>query len=73
LAPALKVPTADVFYQDDTQARKTALERGQAAKRAKNAGYKQVSLTTLPGNSSAEQEQLYRRIRGWLSPQPQAD
>ena len=73
LAPALKVPTADVFYQDDTQARKTALERVQAAKRAKNTGYKQVSLTTLPGNSSAEQEQLYRRIRGWLSPQAQAD
>lgn len=73
LAPALKVPTADVFYQDDSLARKTALERVQAAKRAKNTGYKQVSLTTLPGNSSAEQEQLYRRIRGWLSPQAQAD
>ena len=46
-----------------------ALARTQAAKRLKNEGYKQVSLKTLPGNSAAEQEQLYRRIRGWLSPQ----
>ena len=46
------------------------LERVQAAKRTKNDGYKQVSLKTLPGNSSAEQEQLYRRVRGWLSPEP---
>ena len=73
LAPGLKLPTADIFYQDDAQARKTALARVQAAKRLKNDGYKQVSLTTLPGNSAAEQEQLYRRIRGWLSPQAIAD
>jgi fibrillarin-like rRNA methylase len=73
LAPALKVPTADVFYQDGAQDRKNALARVQAAKRAKNEGYKQVSLKTLPGNSAAEQEQLYRRIRGWLSPQAAAE
>ena len=73
LAPGLKLPTADIFYQDDAQARKTALARVQAAKRLKNDGYKQVSLKTLPGNSAAEQEQLYRRIRGWLSPQAIAD
>ncbi len=70
LATGLKVPTADVFYQDTAQDRKSARERAQAAKRAKNDGYKQVSLKTLPGNSAAEQEQLYRRVRGWLSPQP---
>jgi len=73
LAPGLKLPTADIFYQDDAQARKTALARVQAAKRLKNDGYKQVSLKTLPGNSAAEQEQLYRRIRGWLSPQAITD
>jgi pimeloyl-ACP methyl ester carboxylesterase len=73
LAPSLKLPTADIFYQDDAQARKTALARAQAAKRLKNDGYKQVSLKTLPGNSAAEQEQLYRRVRGWLSPQVSAD
>lgn len=73
LAPPLKVPTADVYYQDTEQDRKNALARVQAAKRAKNEGYKQVSLKTLPGNGPAEQEQLYRRIRGWLSPQAAAD
>jgi hypothetical protein len=73
LAPALKLPTADVFYQDNAQSRKNALARAQAAKRLKNDGYKQVSLKALPGNSAAEQEQLYRRVRGWLSPQANAD
>ncbi|WP_330210531.1 alpha/beta hydrolase family protein [Pseudomonas sp. AM4(2022)] len=73
LAPDLKVPTADVFYQEGAQDRKNALERLQAAKRSKNDGYKQVSLTALPGNSAAQQEQLYRRVRGWLSPQGSAD
>ncbi|WP_339560572.1 alpha/beta hydrolase family protein [Pseudomonas sp. EA_65y_Pfl1_P113] len=73
LAPGLKLPTADVFYQDDPQTRKNALARAQAAKRLKNDGYKQVSLKTLPGNSAAEQEQLYRRVRGWLSPQATTD
>lgn len=73
LAPGLKLPTADVFYQDNAQARKSAQARAQTAKRLKNDGYKQVSLKTVPGNSAAEQEQLYRRIRGWLSPQASAD
>ncbi|WP_455884122.1 alpha/beta hydrolase family protein [Pseudomonas spelaei] len=73
LAPALKLPTADIYYQDNALARKNALARAQAAKRLKNDGYQQVSLKSLPGNSAAEQEQLYRRVRGWLSPQAGTD
>ena len=73
LAPGLKLPTADVFYQDNAKVRKNAQARAEAAKRLKNDGYKQVSLKTVPGNGAAEQEQLYRRIRGWLSPQASAD
>ena len=73
LAPGLKLPTADIYYLDDPQSRKNALARAQAAKRLKNDGYKQVSLKTVPGNSAAEQEQLYRRVRGWLSPQANSD
>ncbi|MFC6336868.1 DUF3530 family protein [Pseudomonas sp. CCM 7891] len=69
LAPTLKLATADIVYQDTPQARKTALERAQAAKRLKNDNYQQISLKALPGSSPAGQEQLYRRIRGWLSPQ----
>lgn len=73
LAPTLKLPTADFFYQDNAQARKTAQERSQASKRLKNGNYKQVSLKAFPDNSPAGAEQLYRRIRGWLSPQNPGD
>jgi len=73
LAPTLKLATADFFYQDSAQASKAAQERAQASKRLKNANYKQVSLKAIPGNSPAGQEQLYRRVRGWLSPQSTGD
>jgi pimeloyl-ACP methyl ester carboxylesterase len=69
LTPTLKVATADFFYIDKVLVRNAALERLQASKRLKNATFTQVSLKALPGNSAAEQEQLFRRVRGWLSPQ----
>lgn len=68
LAPALKVPTADFYYNDQGSARQAAQQRLHASKRLKDSNYKQVALTAMPGNRSAEQEQLFRRIRGWLSP-----
>lgn len=68
LAPELKLPTADFYYNDRDQARKAAEQRLQASKRLKDSGYTQVSLKALPGNAAAEQEQLFRRVRGWLSP-----
>ena len=67
LTPGLKLATADVYYQDRPLDRKAALERLQASKRQKTSSYSQVALKTLPGN--AGQEQLFRRIRGWLDPQ----
>ncbi|QQZ41594.1 alpha/beta hydrolase family protein [Pseudomonas sp. SK3(2021)] len=73
MAPTLKLATADFFYKDNVQARKNALERLQASKRLKNANFTQISLNALPGNSRAENEQLFRRVRGWLSPQPAQD
>jgi hypothetical protein len=45
----------------------------QANKRLKTSAFSQVSLKALPGNAKAEQEQLVRRVRGWLNPQPAAD
>jgi dienelactone hydrolase len=69
LTPTLKLPTADIFYMDRPLDRNLALERLQASKRLKTSGFSQVSLKALPGNSNAEQEQLFRRVRGWLSPQ----
>ncbi|MFD2640432.1 alpha/beta hydrolase family protein [Pseudomonas japonica] len=68
LTATLKVPTADFYYSDQGSARQAAKQRLQASKRMKDSGYRQVALTAMPGNRSAEQEQLFRRIRGWLSP-----
>ncbi|MEG1039825.1 MAG: alpha/beta hydrolase family protein [Pseudomonas sp.] len=69
LAPTLKVPTADFFYSNQTQARRAAELRLQASKRLKDNHYRQIALTAMPGNNAAEQEQLFRRVRGWLSPE----
>jgi dienelactone hydrolase len=72
LTPTLKLPTADIFYMDKPLDRNLALERLQASKRLKVSAYNQVSLKALP-DTKAEQEQLVRRVRGWLNPQPAAD
>ncbi|MBT2339201.1 MULTISPECIES: alpha/beta hydrolase family protein [Pseudomonas] len=68
LTPTLKLATADIFYMDKPLDRNAALERLQASKRLKGSTFSQVALKALP-NPSAEQEQLFRRVRGWLSPQ----
>ncbi|MFJ2713748.1 alpha/beta hydrolase family protein [Pseudomonas sp. NPDC087346] len=68
LTPTLKLPTADIFYTDKPLDRNAALERMQASKRLKTSAFSQVALKALP-DSKAEQEQLFRRVRGWLNPQ----
>ncbi|AMQ83485.1 alpha/beta hydrolase family protein [Pseudomonas glycinae] len=68
LTPTLKLPTADIFYMDKPLDRNAALERMQASKRLKTSAFSQVALKALPDNK-AEQEQLFRRVRGWLNPQ----
>ena len=68
LTPTLKLPTADIFYMDKPLDRNAALERLQASKRLKTLAFSQVSLKSLPGNAKDQQEQLVRRVRGWLSP-----
>jgi len=68
LATTLKVKTADFVYKDLAQNRDEALQRLQASKRSKSVTYTQVTLATLPGDSAAQQEQLFRRVRGWLEP-----
>ena len=73
LTPTLKLPTADIYYKDKPLDRDAALARLQASKRLKSSAFSQVSLKALPGNAKAEQEQLVRRVRGWLSPQTAAD
>ena len=68
LTPALNVSLLDIFYNDQALTREAALQRLQASKRANSANYKQVGLIATPGNREGEQEQLFRRVRGWLSP-----
>lgn len=70
LTSTLKLPTADIFYMDKPLDRDEALKRLHASKRLKTAAFSQVSLKALPGNAKDQQEQLVRRVRGWLSPQP---
>ena len=69
LTAGLKLATLDLYYNDKPLLQRAAQERLQASKRVKEANFRQVSLNALPGNSAAEQEQLVRRVRGWLSPQ----
>ena len=73
LTPTLKLPVADIFYMDKPLDRNAALARLQASKRLKASAFSQVSLKALPGNSKAQQEQLVRRVRGWLNPQNAAN
>ena len=66
LVPPLKLATGDFFYKDDAGDREAARLRLQAAKRQALPAYIQVAMSALPGNAEVEQEQLYRRIKGWL-------
>lgn len=72
LVPALQLATGDFYYKDLPADRRAAAQRSQASKRQKHPAYIQVAMKALPGNSEAQQEQLYRRIRGWLSLKLQA-
>ncbi|HDS1680583.1 TPA: alpha/beta hydrolase family protein [Pseudomonas putida] len=69
LTPTLKVPTADLYYATRTGDRNAAAQRLQASKRHKDSQYKQLSLIAMPANKDGEQEQLFRRVRGWMNPQ----
>ncbi len=66
LVAQLPVATGDFFYKDQATDRTAALKRLQASKRAKLPTYVQVAMKALPGNLDVQEEQLYRRLRGWL-------
>ncbi|MBT8769141.1 alpha/beta hydrolase family protein [Metapseudomonas boanensis] len=72
LLPELKLATGDFYYREAPADRSAAQERLQASKRQKHPAYIQVAMNGLPGDRATEQEQLVRRIRGWLSLQLQA-
>jgi alpha-beta hydrolase superfamily lysophospholipase len=66
--PTLKVATADFVNKDRPVPRQQAQDRLDASKRVKNARFTQVTLNAT-GNSAMEQDQLFRRVRGWLEAQ----
>lgn len=67
MIPTFKMKTADVVYKTPVQ--RAATDRLQASKRSKGPGFTQISLIDIAGNSEAEQEQLFRRVRGWVEAQ----
>jgi pimeloyl-ACP methyl ester carboxylesterase len=67
LVPELKLATGDFYYKDLPLDRDAAKLRKEASKRQKHPAYIQVSMGALPGDRATEQEQLYRRVKGWLS------
>lgn len=66
LVAKLPVATGDFYYKDLADDRQAALRRLNASKRAKLPVYIQVAMKALPGNLPVQEEQLYRRLRGWL-------
>lgn len=73
LVPKLQLAVGDFYYKNQQPERTAALKRMQASKRQKSPAYIQIAMSALPGNPTTEQEQLYRRIRGWLSLHLQAE
>ncbi|QRY81070.1 alpha/beta hydrolase family protein [Pseudomonas sp. PDNC002] len=65
--PLLNLATGDFYYKDKATDVDAAKRRLQASKRQKAPNYVQIGMNALPGDLGTEQEQLYRRIRGWLS------
>ncbi|WP_374441841.1 alpha/beta hydrolase family protein [Pseudomonas panipatensis] len=67
MVPRLQLAAGDFYYKDSRDDRDAAHLRLQASKRERGKTYVQVGMNALPADPATEQEQLYRRIRGWLS------
>ncbi|MCP8463068.1 alpha/beta hydrolase family protein [Pseudomonas sp. ZM23] len=65
--PLLNLATGDFYYKDNPADREAARLRLQASKRQKSPNYVQIGMKALPADLASEQDQLYRRVRGWLS------
>ncbi|UCJ18264.1 alpha/beta hydrolase family protein [Pseudomonas sp. MM211] len=69
LLTQLKASVGDFYYRDSPTARQAALLRKQLSQRQKQPAFVQVGLDALPGNPAVGEEQLFRRLRGWLDKQ----
>lgn len=72
LAPSLKLATGDFFYRNNAAASTEARERLNASRRISHPAYHQVGLPAQVDDRASEQQQLLRRVRGWLDRQPMA-
>lgn len=70
LVATLKLATGDIYYRNSASQRSAARERLDASRRNSHPAYKQVGLQPLNGDPETGQEQLLRRVRGWLDKQP---
>ena len=66
MVPTLKLATGDFFYQNGNAARAEARARLNASRRIQHPAYHQVGLPALTDDRESEQQQLLRRVRGWL-------
>ncbi|WP_165680972.1 alpha/beta hydrolase family protein [Metapseudomonas otitidis] len=66
LATRLPQAVGDLYYQEVPAAAAAALKRLQASRRVKHLDYVQVPLANWSASRDAKQEQLLRRVRGWL-------
>lgn len=69
LVPTLKLATGDFYYKDGVGSQSAARERLNASRRLDHPAYRQVGLPPQTGDRQVDQEQLLRRIRGWLDKQ----
>lgn len=67
MVPRLQLATGDFYYKDRRVDRDAAKARLQASRRETGKTYVQIGMNALPADRATEQDQLYRRIRGWLS------
>lgn len=69
LIPTLRLATGDFYYREEHGEPSAARARLNASRRIEHPAYRQVGLPALTGDRTADQEQLVRRVRGWLDKQ----
>jgi hypothetical protein len=69
LLPELGIATGDFYYKDGPASAAQARQRMNASRRLAHPDYSQTGLQPLSGDRQAEQQQLLRRVRGWLDRQ----
>lgn len=69
LLPELGIATGDFYYKDTPAASAEARQRLNASRRLAHPHYSQTGLQPLTADRHGEQQQLLRRVRGWLDRQ----